>query len=117
MVPARRESRSSSSSDMAEQSRCCCGQGKLAIHEIFEEGSLVSYWEKFGTIAFDQSQKAMLTSCILKNPDPASKVSVLHCCFSFTIRRDHNMWVVFLVLRLARFPSIKFGLYSSSDHV
>lgn len=65
--------------------------GKLAIHEIFEEGSLVSYWEKFGTIAFDQSQKAMLTSCILKNPDPASKVSVLHCCFSFTIRRDHNI--------------------------
>ena len=69
----------------------------MAIHEIFEEGSLVSYWEKFGTIAFDQSRKAMLTSCILKNPDPASKVSVLHCCFSFTIRRDHNMWV-FIVL-------------------
>ena len=32
------------------------------------EDSLVSYWEKFGAIAFDQSQKAILTSCTLKNP-------------------------------------------------
>ena len=40
--------------------------GKLAIHEIMEQDSLVSYWEKFGAIAFDQSQKAILTSCALK---------------------------------------------------
>jgi len=56
------------------------------------EDSLVSYWEKFGAIAFDQSQKAILTSCTLKNPDPESKDKGLKCCFSFTIRRDtHNM--------------------------
>ncbi|KAI9844560.1 MAG: hypothetical protein M1837_005519 [Sclerophora amabilis] len=68
--------------------------GKVAIHEIFEEESLVSYWEKFGTIAFDNAQKAMLTSCLLKNPDPKSNDASLHCCFSFTIRRDsHNMLV------------------------
>ena len=42
--------------------------GKLAIHEIIAEDSLVSYWEKFGAIAFDQSQKAILTSCALKTP-------------------------------------------------
>lgn len=42
--------------------------GKLAIHEIIAEDSLVSYWEKFGAIAFDQSQKAILTSCSLKTP-------------------------------------------------
>ncbi|KAK4914702.1 hypothetical protein LTR28_013647, partial [Elasticomyces elasticus] len=47
--------------------------GKLAIHEIIVEDSLVSYWEKFGAIAFDQSQKAILTSCSLKNPDTKSK--------------------------------------------
>ena len=40
--------------------------GKLAIHEVMEQDSLVSYWEKFGAIAFDQSQKAILTSCALK---------------------------------------------------
>lgn len=67
-------------------------QGRIAIHDIFVEGSLVSYWEKFGVISFDNSQKAILTSCSLKNPDPTSKDPELKCCFSFTIRRDtHNM--------------------------
>jgi hypothetical protein len=82
--------------------------GKIAIHEIFAEDSLVSYWEKFGAIAFDPKQKAILTSCTLKRPiAPApphgadSAVLAEHargpsemvkCCFSFTIRRDsHNM--------------------------
>jgi hypothetical protein len=56
------------------------------------ESSLVSYWEKFGAIAFDNSQKAILTSCMLKNPDESSKDPTLRCCFSFTIKRDkHNM--------------------------
>ncbi|KAK3656336.1 Transcription factor [Elasticomyces elasticus] len=44
--------------------------GRLAIHEVLAEESLVSYWEKFGAIAFDQSQKAILTSCTLKSPGP-----------------------------------------------
>lgn len=69
-------------------------QGKLAIHEIIVEDHLVSYWEKFGAIAFDNTQKAMLTSCSLKNPDLKSGDAQIHCCFSFTIRRDtHNMSV------------------------
>ena len=67
-------------------------QGKLAIHEIIVEEHLVSYWDKFGGIAFDSSQKAVLTSCSLKNPDPKSPNPKISCCFSFTIRRDeHNM--------------------------
>ena len=67
-------------------------QGKLAIHDIIVEEHLVSYWQKFGAIAFDSSQKAMLTSCSLKNPDLRSKDPHIPCCFSFTIRRDeHNM--------------------------
>ncbi|KAL1954048.1 hypothetical protein VTO42DRAFT_1782 [Malbranchea cinnamomea] len=66
--------------------------GKLAIHEIIVEDQLVSYWEKFGAIAFDSTQKAMLTSCTLKSPDPNSPKKAIHCCFSFTIRRDpHNI--------------------------
>ena len=86
--------------------------GRLAIHEILAEESLVSYWEKFGAIAFDGSQKAILTSCSLKSPGEEGegkgrKKSVegggvgvgkgkegkeVRCCFSFTIRRDsHNM--------------------------
>lgn len=65
-------------------------QGKLAIHEIVVEDQLVSYWEKFGAIAFDNTQKAMLTSCTLKSPNGSGEG--IPCCFSFTIRRDnHNM--------------------------
>ncbi len=63
----------------------------MAIHEIIVEDSLVSYWEKFGAIAFDASQKAMLTTCSLKSP---SKKTVdfpdIKCCFSFTIQRDNH---------------------------
>jgi hypothetical protein len=82
--------------------------GKIAIHEIFAEDSLVSYWEKFGAIAFDPKQKAILTSCTLKRPiapEPPHGADsgilaehargpseMVKCCFSFTIRRDsHNM--------------------------
>lgn len=54
------------------------------------EDSLVSYWEKFGAIAFDASQKAILTSCSLKNPNPSATDPELKCCFSFTIQRDNH---------------------------
>ncbi|KAF2143243.1 uncharacterized protein K452DRAFT_224914 [Aplosporella prunicola CBS 121167] len=66
--------------------------GTLSLHQIVEEKSLVNYWEKFGAIAFDASQKAILTMCSLKNPNPDSKDPEIRCCFSFTIRRDaHNI--------------------------
>ncbi|EXJ88522.1 hypothetical protein A1O1_05452 [Capronia coronata CBS 617.96] len=65
--------------------------GKLAIHEIIVEDQLVSYWEKFCAICFDQQQKAMLTSCTLRSPKGGSDADI-PCCFSFTIRRDnHNI--------------------------
>lgn len=67
-------------------------QGKLALHEIIVEKDLVSYWDKFLAIAFDNTQKAMLTTCSLKNPDLKASDPEIKCCFSFTIRRDnHNM--------------------------
>ncbi|OQU93984.1 Fungal Zn2-Cys6 binuclear cluster domain-containing protein isoform 3 [Cladophialophora immunda] len=66
--------------------------GKLAIHEIIVEDQLVSYWEKFCAICFDQQQKAMLTSCTLRSPAGGTETVDIHCCFSFTIRRDnHNI--------------------------
>ena len=53
----------------------------------------MNYWDSFLAIAFDNSQKAMLTSCHLKNPDDKAPDPEIKCCFSFTIRRDaqHNM--------------------------
>lgn len=55
----------------------------------FERCTLNSHacLQKYGNIAFDAGQKAVLTSCLLKNPDPEN-TSVMSCCFSFTIRRD-----------------------------
>ncbi|GAA6003129.1 gluconeogenesis transcription factor RDS2 [Rhodotorula paludigena] len=76
--------------------------GKLAIYELMAEESAVNYWEKYGNIAFDVGQKAVLTSCVLINQSILSrkrkkagadkgKVSedaMVNACFSFTIRRD-----------------------------
>ena len=74
-------------------------QGKLALHEIIVEKDLVSYWDKFLAIAFDNSQKAMLTTCSLKNPELPAPDPEIKCCFSFTIRRDnHNMYDCRIIL-------------------
>lgn len=59
--------------------------GKLAIYELMTEESAVNFWEKYGSIAFDKGQKAVLTSCSLRTKDGSKKRP---CCFSFTIRRD-----------------------------
>lgn len=59
--------------------------GKLAIYELMSEESAVNFWEKYGAIAFDKGQKAVLTSCNLRTKDGLKRKS---CCFSFTIRRD-----------------------------
>ncbi|TPX63206.1 hypothetical protein SpCBS45565_g06753 [Spizellomyces sp. 'palustris'] len=73
-------------------------EGKTCIYELMNEDSAVNYWEKYGNIAFDAGQKAVLTSCVLRNPAddtaPDGEGLVRHkgkevqCCFSFTIRRD-----------------------------
>ncbi|KWU42563.1 hypothetical protein RHOSPDRAFT_3022, partial [Rhodotorula sp. JG-1b] len=76
--------------------------GKLAIYELMAEESAVNYWEKYGNIAFDVGQKAVLTSCVLINQSILSRKrkkagadkrkvpddAMVNACFSFTIRRD-----------------------------
>lgn len=82
--------------DVSRKSTLCSGhanicQGKLAIHDFIVEDQLVSYWEKFCAICFDQQQKAMLTSCTLRSPSAGADRDI-QCCFSFTIKRDnYNM--------------------------
>jgi len=63
--------------------------GKISLHEILTEESLVRYWEEFGTIAFDQDHDTLLTACELRNPTDDS-ASTVKCCFSFMIRRDEH---------------------------
>ncbi|KAG0699985.1 hypothetical protein DFH29DRAFT_934450 [Suillus ampliporus] len=75
--------------------------GRLCIYELMAEESAVNYWEKYGHVAFDSSQKAVLTSCVLrfkplintqsqtqKKEDVPNEEGFVNCCFSFTIRRD-----------------------------
>ena len=40
--------------------------GRLCIYELMAEESAVNYWEKYGSVSFDPSQKAVLTMCKLK---------------------------------------------------
>ncbi|KAH9985632.1 hypothetical protein BJV74DRAFT_553126 [Russula compacta] len=78
--------------------------GRLCIYELMAEESAVNYWEKYGNVAFDSTQKAVLTSCVLRfkpvvkqgsgAATPGHVLSTpneegfINCCFSFTIRRD-----------------------------
>ncbi|KAG8963052.1 hypothetical protein FRC03_003487 [Tulasnella sp. 419] len=40
--------------------------GRVCIYELMSEDSAVNYWEKYGHVAFDPGQKAVLTSCVLR---------------------------------------------------
>jgi len=82
--------------------------GRFCIYELMAEESAVNYWEKYGNVAFDSTQKAVLTSCVLRYKPTAKRSSgstvttpgrgvlgtasgeegFISCCFSFTIRRD-----------------------------
>ncbi|KAF9116012.1 hypothetical protein BGX27_005245 [Mortierella sp. AM989] len=61
-------------------------EGRLCIYELMAEESAVNYWEKYGNIAFDAGQKAVLTSCLLKNPDPESQNSA---CNALDLRKKN----------------------------
>ncbi|KAG8703795.1 Transcription factor [Ceratobasidium sp. 395] len=49
--------------------------GKMCIYELMSEESAVNYWEKYGHVAFDPAQKAVLTSCVLRYK-PTSNTTV-----------------------------------------
>lgn len=64
-------------------------QGKIALHQILTETSMVRYWEEFGTIAFDPAHDTLLTACELKRPSDEDNSREIKCCFSLKIRRDN----------------------------
>lgn len=63
-------------------------KGKIALHQILTEASMVRYWEEFGTIAFDPAHDTLLTACELRSPVDEGESKAMKCCFSLKIRRD-----------------------------
>ncbi|KAJ3036592.1 hypothetical protein HDV00_002552 [Rhizophlyctis rosea] len=62
-------------------------EGKVCIYELMTEDSGVSYWERYGQVAFDPDQKASMSLCTLRNPG-TPEVAPIQCTYSFTVRRD-----------------------------
>ncbi|KAJ3051947.1 hypothetical protein HK097_007054 [Rhizophlyctis rosea] len=61
--------------------------GRVCIYELMTEDSAISYWERYGQLAFDPDQKASMSLCTLRNPGKP-EVAPIQCTYSFTIRRD-----------------------------
>ncbi|KAI7877347.1 hypothetical protein K492DRAFT_150727 [Lichtheimia hyalospora FSU 10163] len=57
---------------------------KTYIYELMSNSSAVEYWEKYALHAFDNTDSAVYSSCILMSPTKR----VVPCTFCFTIKRD-----------------------------
>ncbi|KAI9357794.1 hypothetical protein BD770DRAFT_388342 [Pilaira anomala] len=57
---------------------------KTYIYELMSDPSAVEYWEKYALHAFDNTDSAVYSSCILMSPTKR----VIPCTFCFTIKRD-----------------------------
>ncbi|KAI8880258.1 hypothetical protein K501DRAFT_225159, partial [Backusella circina FSU 941] len=57
---------------------------KTYIYELMSNPSAVEYWEKYAIHAFDNTDSAVYSSCILLSPTKR----VVPCTFCFTIKRD-----------------------------
>ncbi|TRX97357.1 hypothetical protein FHL15_001635 [Xylaria flabelliformis] len=91
--------------------------GKISLHEVMTEESLVRYWEEFGTIAFDPAHDSLLTACALKNPDDRSNDPTVNCCFSFMIRRDEHKMQFSTTRSFQRTPETSFVAFASAAGV
>ncbi|KAI8339697.1 hypothetical protein BC941DRAFT_421200 [Chlamydoabsidia padenii] len=57
---------------------------KTYIYELMSNPSAIEYWEKYSSHAFDNTDSAVYSSCILLSPTKR----VVPCTFCFTIKRD-----------------------------
>ncbi|KAG5648589.1 hypothetical protein DXG03_003200 [Asterophora parasitica] len=58
--------------------------GKKYIYELFENQSVVEYWENFGAHAFENTTQSVYSHCVLLKPSGAP----VPAAFCFSIRRD-----------------------------
>ncbi|KAI8967569.1 hypothetical protein BDF20DRAFT_927943 [Mycotypha africana] len=57
---------------------------KTYIYELMSNPSAVEYWEKYALHAFDNTDSAVYSTCILLSPTKR----IVPCTFCFTIKRD-----------------------------
>jgi len=57
---------------------------KKFIYELFENQSVVEYWENFASHAFESTTQSVFSHCVLLKPNGAP----VPCTFCFSIRRD-----------------------------
>ncbi|KAI7862765.1 hypothetical protein BDF14DRAFT_1851349 [Spinellus fusiger] len=57
---------------------------KTYVYELMSHASAVEYWEKYALHAFDNTDSAVYSSCILISPTKR----LVPCTFCFTIKRD-----------------------------
>ncbi|ORX62851.1 hypothetical protein DM01DRAFT_1314495 [Hesseltinella vesiculosa] len=57
---------------------------KTFIYELMSNSSAIEYWEQYALHAFDNTDSAVYSSCILVSPAKR----VVPCTFCFTIKRD-----------------------------
>lgn len=60
------------------------GCRKKFIYELFENQSVVEYWENFASHAFESTTQSVVSHCVLLKPNGAP----VPCTFCFSIRRD-----------------------------
>ncbi|KAJ1959562.1 Transcription factor, partial [Dipsacomyces acuminosporus] len=80
-------------------------EGKVCIYELMTESSTVNYWEKYGEIAFDATQKAVLTSCILQTA--ASVRTMVHNSTNKGLGDSRPMSSSSIALKIGNFMPIE----------
>ncbi|KAF9653814.1 hypothetical protein BDM02DRAFT_3086770 [Thelephora ganbajun] len=75
------------------------GCRKKFIYELFENQSVVEYWENFASHAFESTTQSVVSHCVLLKPNGAP----VPCTFCFSIRRD-----------IMDLPSVIIGEYLST---
>ncbi|THH08297.1 hypothetical protein EW145_g2791 [Phellinidium pouzarii] len=58
--------------------------GRKYIYELFESQSVIEYWEKFASHAFENTTQSVFSHCVLMKPSGEP----IPCTFCFSIRRD-----------------------------
>lgn len=54
------------------------------IYQFMDKNSVLNYWEKFASHAFENTTQSVMTTCVLLSPTGQP----IHCAWCFTIKRD-----------------------------